>query len=96
MFTEFWGHIENNSFIVSAYLGGDRDPVLEAGFFYGWEEGITYNMSTHVKAVSEDGMNYRATVDFDDEHSGYDFIYAGAYFLTAEGVTTTLINKFIR
>lgn len=92
--SEFSGRIENNSLIVSAYLMGG--PVLEVGFFYGWEKDITYNTATHLKVVSEDGKNFRATIEFDKNHSGYDYIYAGAYFLTENGVTTTSTQQINR
>lgn len=61
----------------------DDLPILECGFFYGFNESVTYNTGKRFKSEVVDGwMN--ASRDGIEE----DYCYVGAYLTTSQGTIT--------
>lgn len=66
----------------------DDLPILEVGFFYGDNEGVTYNTGKHVVCEIQ---NNRFTSSKIGSYSGEDrvkYSYVGAYITTSRGTKT--------
>lgn len=68
----------------------DDLPILEAGFFYGFKENITYDTGIRVESSIVDGQ-------FSCEQGGIEnnYCYVGAYITTSRG-TVTIGPKYVK
>ena len=77
--------------IVSASCGieyhEDDLPILEVGFFYGDNEGVTYNTGKHVKCDIKNNKFSSSSIGvYSGERVKYS--YVGAYITTSRGTAT--------